>query len=305
MILPAANPWRAATPARLALGRAGVSVPTDESLHFGLAHALARDAVHAGLDVDALDAALQSRGWRTARARSEAGDRATYLRRPDLGRRLAALDPPPDGGTGTGSGSGTDATGTGDNTGPGAGAFTTPAPHSAWTAPACDLCFVVADGLSALAAQRHAVPLLDAVRGMLPTTLSIGPVVIATQARVALGDDIGERLRAGIVAVLIGERPGLSAPDSLGVYLTHAPRRGRTDAERNCVSNIRPQGLRYEAAAARLAWLIGAARSLGVSGVSLKDLSDGDAPDAIGAAGAQAPADTTPRGREPPPLRGR
>lgn len=237
----AANQWRHATPARIALGRAGNAIPTDESLRFGLAHALARDAVETALDVPLLAQTLQAAGIQTVTVRSEAADRAAYLRRPDRGRRLHAAD------------------------------FAML--RARFTRPV-DLCFVVADGLSALAAQGHAVPLLQAVQSLLPTSLSIGPVVIVTQARVALGDDVGEAIGAGMVAMLIGERPGLSSPDSLGVYLTHAPRRGRTDAERNCISNIRPQGLDYPSAAARLAWLVTAARARELTGVGLKDRSE-------------------------------
>ncbi|SCU76722.1 Ethanolamine ammonia-lyase light chain (fragment) [Cupriavidus necator] len=131
--------------------------------------------------------------------------------------------------------------------------------------------FVVADGLSALATQTHALPLLDATRPRLPPTWRIGPVVVAEQSRVALGDEIGELLGARQVVMLIGERPGLSSPDSLGIYLTHAPRTGRTDAERNCISNVRPEGLPYARAADRLAFLLRGAAALGRSGVGLKD----------------------------------
>jgi ethanolamine ammonia-lyase small subunit len=229
---------RAFTPARIALGRTGSSQPTSAQLAFGLAHAQARDAVHAPLDVAALDAALRGAGFDTLIARSRAADRPTYLRRPDLGRRLdeaslARL-------------------------------------RAAAPAAAPDLVFVVADGLSAVAIARHALPLIEAARERL-AGWSIGPVVIATQARVALGDEAGEALGAHAVALLVGERPGLSSPDSLGIYLTWAPRVGRTDAERNCISNVRPEGLAYGRAAATLAGLLEGARRLGTTGVSLKD----------------------------------
>jgi ethanolamine ammonia-lyase small subunit len=229
---------RAFTPARIALGRTGSSQPTSAQLAFGLAHAQARDAVHASLDVAALDAALRAEGFDTLTAHSRAADRPTYLRRPDLGRRL-------------------------DDTS---------LAHLRAAAPASapDLVFVVADGLSAVAVARHAVPLLVAARERL-ADWSIGPVVIATQARVALGDEAGEALGARAVALLVGERPGLSSPDSLGIYLTWAPRVGRTDAERNCISNVRPEGLAYGRAAATLAGLLQGARRLGSTGVSLKD----------------------------------
>jgi ethanolamine ammonia-lyase small subunit len=229
---------RAFTPARIALGRTGSSQPTSAQLAFGLAHAQARDAVHAPLDVAALDAALRAEGFDTLVAHSRAADRPTYLRRPDFGRRLddaslARL-------------------------------------RAAVPATPPDLLFVVADGLSAVAVARHAVPLLVAARERL-AGWSIGPVVIASQARVALGDEAGEALGARAVALLVGERPGLSSPDSLGIYLTWAPRVGRTDAERNCISNVRPEGLAYGRAAATLAGLLEGARRLGATGVSLKD----------------------------------
>jgi ethanolamine ammonia-lyase small subunit len=229
---------RAFTPARIALGRTGSSQPTSAQLAFGLAHAQARDAVHAPLDVAALETALQGAGFGTLVARSRAADRPTYLRRPDLGRRLDAAS--------------------------------LARLRAAAPAAAPDLVFVVADGLSAVAIVRHALPLLVAARERL-AGWSIGPVVIATQARVALGDEVGEALGARAVALLVGERPGLSSPDSLGIYLTWAPRVGRTDAERNCISNVRPEGLAYGRAAATLAGLLEGARRLGATGVALKD----------------------------------
>lgn len=213
------------TSARVALGRAGNGVPTAPHLAFQAAHAAARDAVHAALDVPALQDAL---GLPSIAIRSAAADRRTYLLRPDLGRRLpeeqAARLPVIPGG----------------------------------------MLFVVCDGLSAVAVQRHAAALLVLMQPMTP-------VVIATQGRVALGDAIGAAMQAEAVAVLIGERPGLSSADSLGVYLTWQPRIGRTDAERNCISNIRPDGLPIDAAAAKLHWLIGAMRRLRLTGVDLKD----------------------------------
>lgn len=227
-----ADPWsalKAATPARIALGRAGGSLPTGAVLDFALDHARARDAVLAAVDFEALAERI---GRPCQRVASAAPDRATYLRRPDLGRRLAEGQSLP--------------------------------------SRPCDLLLVVADGLSAAAVQAHAAPLIAA----LPPDLREAPVVLARQARVALGDEIGERMGARMVAVLIGERPGLSSPDSLGVYLTYGPRVGRTDAERNCISNIRPGGLTYEDAAARLAWLIREGFKRRLTGVELKDQSD-------------------------------
>ena len=241
------NDWqalRAATPARLALGRAGAGMPTDETLRFAWAHAMARDAIHAALDADALAHRLREHGWAVAQARSQAGDRATYLRRPDLGRQLDADD----------------------------AARLRALPRNG-TEPA-QICFVIGDGLSALAAERHAAPLLAALRPLLPAALHFTPVVIARQARVALADEIAEALGAALVVMLIGERPGLSSPDSLGLYMTSKPRRGRSDAERNCISNVRPDGLPYADAAFRLSWLMGEALRRGLSGVQLKDESD-------------------------------
>lgn len=233
--------WRQATPARIALGRAGAGMPTDEVLRFGWAHAMARDAIHAALDVPALEASLRAQGWEVAQARSRAPDRTRYLRRPDLGRQLDAGD--------------------------------AQALRAAAAGPN-DICIVVGDGLSSLAVARHAAPLLAALKPHLQTELRLAPVVIATQARVALADEIGELLDARLSVMLIGERPGLSSPDSLGIYLTHTPRRGRHDAERNCISNVRPEGLPCEAAAFKLAWLMREALKRGLTGVELKDESD-------------------------------
>ncbi|WP_151448444.1 ethanolamine ammonia-lyase subunit EutC [Lacisediminimonas profundi] len=239
------DPWQAIrrfTPARIALGRAGNALPTREVLRFSLAHALARDAVHWQLDLDQLQEELQHDGFQSVLVHSAVQDRTTYLLRPDQGRRLGA------GGV---------------------------AALTAADGPGCDLALVLADGLSAIAVQKHAVPLLRALRPLLPPDWSLAPVVIAQQARVALGDEIGQCLRAKMVVMLIGERPGLSSPDSLGAYLTSEPRVGRMDSERNCVSNIRPQGLNIEAAARRIAWLLLQGRKLGLTGVALKDESGG------------------------------
>jgi ethanolamine ammonia-lyase small subunit len=239
------DPWaalRRLTAARIALGRSGAGLPTKPWLDFGLAHALARDAVHAPFDADGLAAALAADGWDSLRVHSAAPDRSAYLQRPDWGRRLdeasvqrlAALPP---------------ATGDGPR-----------------------LAIVLADGLAALAAW-HALPLLAALRPALPHW-RVTPVVLAEQARVALGDPIGAALGADAVVVMLGERPGLSSPDSLGLYLTWAPRPGRHDAERNCISNVRPAGLAPTRAAARLAALLDGARRLGATGVVLKEPGD-------------------------------
>jgi ethanolamine ammonia-lyase small subunit len=234
------DPWavlRRATRARIGLGRAGDGLPTRALLDFQEAHAAARDAVHAPFDAEGVAAAVTAQtGLPVLHLASRAADRAAYLQRPDLGRLpdpadLARL--------------------------PSGGSY--------------DAAFVIADGLSAAAVHAHAVALLRETLARLPKAWRIAPVAAARQARVALGDSIGERLGAAMVAVLIGERPGLSAADSLGVYLTFAPRPGRVDSERNCISNIRPpDGLDYGAAAAQLAALMTAARTLGKTGVELK-----------------------------------
>lgn len=259
------NPWsglRAFTDARIALGRAGTSLPTAAHLAFQLAHAQARDAVHVALDPAALATAI-TESWpelgTPIRVHSAARDRSHYLQRPDLGRlldeastdRLAALRPVHD-------------------------ASATPDDRP------FDLALVVADGLSALAIAQNAPPFLARLRHHLAgADWRVAPVCIALQARVALGDDIGELLGAKAVAVLIGERPGLSSPDSMGLYLTWMPRVGLTDASRNCISNVRPAGLGYDAAAAKLAWLLNQARQRQLSGVDLKDDTEAAAPAAI------------------------
>jgi ethanolamine ammonia-lyase small subunit len=235
------DPWadlRRHTPARIGLGRCGVALPTDEVLRLAAAHAQARDAVHVALDGAALEAQLRSEGWRCVRVASRAAGRDDYLRRPDLGRRLSAADA---------------------------------ARLQDLAAGDVDLAIVIGDGLSAVAVQRHSPRLLAALRAALGDTLTLAPLVIATQARVALADEIGALLQARVSLILLGERPGLSSPDSLGAYLTHAPAVGRTDAERNCVSNIRPEGLPPEHAAQRIAWLLREALRRRISGVGLKD----------------------------------
>jgi ethanolamine ammonia-lyase small subunit len=229
------------TPARIGLGRAGSGLPTRAVLRFGLDHAQARDAVHAPLDEAVLAHGIADLGYATAHVASQAPDRATYLRRPDYGRRLRAEDR---------------------------------VALEGVSVPV-DLVLVVADGLSARAVQENAVPLLAAFKPRADQAgWSLGPVIVARQARVALGDEVGAALGARAVAVLIGERPGLSSPDSLGIYLTFGPRVGRSDAERNCISNVRTAGLSHALAAFKLDWLLARALTLGVTGVSLKDESD-------------------------------
>lgn len=244
--MTAPDPWsdlRRHTAARIALGRAGASLPTAEWLRFALAHAQARDAVQLPFDDAALAAALADHGFDALRLESAAGDRATYLRRPDLGRRLSARS----------------------------ATLLQAQPKAA----ACELAVVVGDGLSARAVHEHALPLLRELRPRLEAdAVALGAVALVRQCRVALGDEVGALLGARAVLVLLGERPGLSSPDSLGAYLTWAPRPGRSDAERNCVSNIRRAGQPPAEAARRIAWLMAGARRLGASGVVLKDESD-------------------------------
>jgi ethanolamine ammonia-lyase small subunit len=244
------NPWellKAHTGARIALGRSGGSLPTAPLLEFQLAHARARDAVHKPFSADDLQRAIEALGVEVLRVRSRAAERTTYLQRPDLGRRLDddSRDRLADHGNKGGGNKG------------------------------CDALFVIADGLSTLAVEANAQPVLELIRATLMRWgWRTGPVVIAEQSRVALGDEIGELLGAAQVAILIGERPGLSAADSLGIYLTWQPRVGRTDAERNCISNIHPRGLTCEQAAHKLAYLMREARARGLTGVALKDESE-------------------------------
>jgi ethanolamine ammonia-lyase small subunit len=225
------------TPARIGLARAGASLATHEHLAFQLAHARARDAVHVALDPVPLLHGLAERGFDAVSLHSAAETREIYLLRPDLGRRLDAAS----------------------------------RNHVQSCARDHDLALVVVDGLSPGAVQRHALPLIDALSPALRRhSWRIGPVAVVEQGRVAIGDEIGAALSAAVVAVLIGERPGLSAPESLGVYLTWAPAVGRVDAERNCLSNIRPEGLSYSEAAAALFYLLSEARRRRLSGVTLK-----------------------------------
>lgn len=238
------------TPARIGLGRTGDALPTDALLDFQLAHARARDAVHAVLDVQRLRADLASAlpDWPSVAVRTRAPERDTYLQRPDLGEQLN-----PD-----------------DSASLMAGAFDASADLGA---SAFDAAFILADGLSATAVHAHALEVLTAVTERL-SDFSLAPLVIATQARVALGDEIGAKLSAQLTVMLIGERPGLSSPDSLGAYLTFAPRPGRTHAERNCISNIRVGGLSPAVAAERIAGLARESLRLRVSGIALKDRSE-------------------------------
>jgi ethanolamine ammonia-lyase small subunit len=259
------DPWQALrrfTAARIALGHAGVAQPTAAQLAFQLAHAQARDAVHATLDTGTLQEAIAA-AWPElgpcVLLHSAAASRAVYLQRPDLGRRLDAPS-----------------------------RALLAARNAALPAPPRhDLAFVVADGLSALAVARHAAPFLQALRARLTVheAWTVAPPAIVQQGRVAVGDEVGDLLGADIVVVLVGERPGLSSPDSLGLYITWAPRVGLTDERRNCLSNVRPAGQGYAEAAARLHYLLAQARQRQLTGVALKDESGGVAAPLAGGGG--------------------
>jgi len=239
------NPWldlRRLTPARIALGRTGTSIPTRAQLDFQAAHAQARDAVHLPFDHAPIIESLTAKGRETLLLHSAAVDRNAYLQRPDLGRKL---DEP---------------------------SVQLLADYAKAHPGGIDLAIVVADGLSSLAVHRHTLPFLERMEeqaGAEGWTMS--PVILVEQGRVAVADEIGERLGAKMVVILIGERPGLSSPDSLGLYFTYAPKVGLTDASRNCISNVRLEGLSYGMAAHRLLYLMREACRRQLSGVSLKD----------------------------------
>ena len=244
------NPWRrlrSFTDARIGLGRAGVSLPTQELLAFQLNHAQARDAVHLPLDVAAMQSQLAPYSdGEVLLAHSQAENRMSYLQRPDLGRKLS------------------------QNSRDALYQFT----QQASAKPNYDIAFAVVDGLSSLAVSQNAAPFIQLLKSQLleaNPACSFAPITLVEQGRVAIGDDIGELLNAKIVIVLVGERPGLSSPDSLGLYLTWQPKSGLNDASRNCISNIRPAGLPYEEAAKRALYLITEAQKLKLSGVNLKD----------------------------------
>ena len=239
------NPWlelRRLTPARIALGRTGTSMPTSAQLDFQLAHAQARDAVHLPFDHAAISAQLDQRARQSLLLRSAATDRHSYLQRPDLGRKLSDES---------------------------AQALRD---HAQANPGGVDLVIVVADGLSALAVHRHTLPFLERMEEQIQAEgWSVSPVILVEQGRVAVGDEIGELLGAKMVVILIGERPGLSSPDSLGLYFTYNPKVGLTDAYRNCISNVRLEGLSYGMAAHRLLYLMREACRRQLSGVNLKD----------------------------------
>lgn len=229
------DPWdglRAFTAARIALGRTGTAIPVREVLQFRLAHAHARDAVFSSLDIQL----FRQQSWEINELHSEAADRTDYLQRPDKGRKLH------------------------------------PSSAAALEAANADVAIVVADGLSATAVNRHAIPLVERLFPMLQNLqISCAPVQLVQQGRVAIGDEIGQLLKVKLVLMLIGERPGLSSPDSLGAYLTFDPQPGITDEARNCISNIRPEGLPYDLAAEKIFYLLREALRLRLTGVLLKD----------------------------------
>ena len=239
------NPWlelRRLTPARIALGRTGTSIPTRAQLDFQYAHAQARDAVHLPFDHAGLSAQLTERQRDSLLLHSAAVDRNSYLQRPDLGRKLS------------------------DQSAQALREYALAHPGGV------DLVIVVADGLSALAVHRHTLPFLTRLEEQMSADeWSTAPVVLVEQGRVAIGDEIGQLLGAKMVVMLIGERPGLSSPDSLGLYFTYNPKVGLTDAYRNCISNVRLEGLRYGMAAHRLLYLMREACRRQLSGVNLKD----------------------------------
>jgi ethanolamine ammonia-lyase small subunit len=234
---------RSLTAARVSLPMSGHSIATSEVLRFQLAHAQARDAVHAALDAEAFAQRLRDelptlaeQGVEVLTLRSCAVDRASYLRYPQRGRSLDAES------------------------------------AAALKSMPCDLAVTIADGLSALAVERNAIPLLAVLLPRLAEEdWTIGPITVVQQGRVGVCDAIGNRLGARCSLMLIGERPGLSAADSMGAYLTWQPQPGRTDADRNCLSNIRSGGLNVQEAAERLMWLMNIARAMKLTGVALKE----------------------------------
>ncbi|WP_437881744.1 ethanolamine ammonia-lyase subunit EutC [Pseudomonas sp. LRF_L74] len=240
-----ANPWaalRKLTPARIALGRTGTSLPTEAQLDFQFAHAQARDAVHLPLDQRELTRGLEAQGHQVLHLHSAAPDRHTYLQRPDLGRRLDERS---------------------------VGVLRE---HAKAHPDGYDLALVIADGLSALAVQKHSLAFLQRLREQSAVDgWSLAPLSIVEQGRVAVADEVAELLGARMVVILIGERPGLSSPDSLGLYFTYAPKVGLNDAYRNCISNVRLEGLSYGLAAHKLLYLMREASRRKLSGVNLKD----------------------------------
>ena len=237
------DPWTALgkfTPARIALGRAGVSIPYKETLSFKLAHAFARDAVFAKMDKELLVDGVKDLQHPLLILHSKAANRGQFLQRPDMGRRLD------------------------ENSISAIQVYTGP----------YDVCINIADGLSANAINHHVIPVLRIlVPALISSGMTVAPICIIEEGRVAISDETGQMLNSKLSIILIGERPGLSSPDSLGVYLTYHPEVGNTDANRNCISNIGPNGLSYQAAADKILYLIKESIRLKLSGVLLKDSS--------------------------------
>jgi len=230
------------TNARIALGHAGISLPTKELLAFRLAHAQARDAVYSELDSSKLIIQLSKLGFDYLKIKSSSNSRNEYLKNPNTGRKL----------------------------------YPESAEELKQLSSNFDLCFVIADGLSATSVNEHAVEVIKIIHSKLKKlSWSIAPIIIAEQARVALSDETGSLLKAEIVVMLIGERPGLSSPDSMGAYITYKPEPGLTDERRNCISNIRPEGLSYHFAAEKLFYLLTEMKTRKISGTQLKDRQDG------------------------------
>jgi ethanolamine ammonia-lyase small subunit len=243
--MTAEDPWsnlKKFTDARIGLGRTGSAMPTREVLGFSLAHAMARDAVLTPLDWAEIEVTAKRLGLETQSISSAVSDRSEYLRRPDLGRQLSAASRQSLAGQ--------------------------PRKQP-------DLLIVIGDGLSSKAVAANFEPMLTALLPMIRNkSWKLGPLLLAQQARVALGDEAGELMSAHAVLMLIGERPGLSSPDSLGAYITYKPRVGLKDADRNCISNIRVRGLGYDDAAFKMTWLIDQAFKRKMTGVGLKDESN-------------------------------
>ena len=236
---------RAFTGARIALGRAGISLPTKAHLDFQLAHARAKDAVRLPLDVDALEMHLQETGVASLRLNTLAAERSDYLQNPDLGRRLAPVS---------------------------ANLI-----RAHLSDQGADIALVVADGLSSIAIQRHAVAFLQAFIPLLAERgYTYSSIALIRHGRVAVADEVAERMGTRMAVILIGERPGLSSPDSMGIYFTFNPHAGCRDSKRNCISNIHDHGLSYGQASTKLIYLVTEADRLGLSGVKLKDVSSSE-----------------------------
>jgi ethanolamine ammonia-lyase small subunit len=236
--------WRSLkqhTDARIALGRTGNSLPTKELLHFGMSHALAKDAIYKEMEVEKIQNFLREHNISSVLVSSRAKDKKEYLINPNLGRQLSEES---------------------SNL------------LLQQNVEKGNIAIIFADGLSAAAINLNAIPVLLEIRAALKgSKFNLSPVIIAKHARVALSDEIGESLKSDASIMLIGERPGLSSPDSLGVYLTWNPKKGCNDSERNCISNVRPQGLSYQQAAFKTFWLLKEAKKLNMSGIHLKDES--------------------------------